>query len=837
MKKEVFKKYLPYIVAIVVFVLLAVIYAAPEAFDGKVVQAGDKISAIGMGNEVMQYYKSTGEKPLWTGSMFSGMPNYQINTWIPSKIFISNSGSILKLGLPGVVGMIFLYLFGFFILLRSFKVNKWLSIIGAIAIAFSSYFFIIIEAGHNNKVYGLAYLAAILGGFMFIFDRKYIIGVIVTMIYSAVGLMVHPQMSYYVFMLIGILIVAELVIHIKEKRIPQFFLALLLFAASIGVGLGTNYSSIKANKEYVSETMRGGHSELSKPTDEQNKTQGLDLDYATSWSYGIGETMTLMIPNFMGGSSNYTVSENSDIYKTLVHNGVPRKSASDFCHAVPTYWGDQPFTSGPVYVGAIIVFLFIFGLLIVKGPYKWALLIATIFSILLAWGKNFMPFTEFFFNYFPFYNKFRAVSSILIVAEITMPLLGFLALRDLMDGNVDKKKAKKMLYISAGITAGICLIFALFGGLFFNFHGATDEQVFANLPEWLSSSIIAERGRMLKMDAFRSLVLILLAGIWIYIYLSKSIKKSIFIPVLGLLVLVDMWPVDKRFLNNDDFVTEKKYTSYFKKTPYEEQLLEDKDPNFRVLNLTTNTFNEARTSYYLKSIGGYSAAKLRRYQDLIDEHISKEMNPLMNAVAQTNGQLGNCNADTLFPVLNMLNMKYVIVPLQNNQQIAVLNPNAMGNAWFVDTIRFTQTPDEECEAIGQINLHTTAVVDEKYKDLVKNTSVPTDTTASIHLTSYTPDVLNYEYTSSTEGTVVFSEIFYPYGWKAYIDNKPTEHFRADYTLRALQVPAGKHAIRFEFRPDSVTKGEKISYAFIILMLTATLGLIVFDILRRRKQEN
>ena len=837
MKKEILKKWLPYIVAIVVFVLLAVIYAAPEAFDGKVVQAGDKISAYGMGNEVGQYYKSTGEKPLWTGSMFSGMPNYQINTWIPSKIFISNVGLILKLGLPGVVGMIFLYLFGFFILLRSFKVNEWLSIIGAIAIAFSSYFFIIIEAGHNNKVYGLAYLAAILAGFKFIFDRKYNIGVIVTMIYSAVGLMMHPQMSYYVFLLIGILIMAELVIHIKEKRIPQFFLALLLFAASIGVGLGTNYSSIKANKEYVSETMRGGHSELTKPTDEQNKTKGLDLDYATSWSYGISETMTLMIPNFMGGSSNYTVGENSDVYKTLIRNGVPRKSASDFCQAVPTYWGNQPFTSGPVYVGAIIVFLFIFGLLIVKDPYKWALLIATLFSILLAWGKNFMPFTEFFFNYFPFYNKFRAVSSILIVAEITMPLLGFLALKNIMDGSVDKKKARKMLYISAGITAGICLIFALFGGLIFNFHGANDEQVFANLPEWLSSSIVTERGRMLRVDAFRSMVLILLSGIWIFIYLSKSLKKTIFIPVLGLLVLIDMWPVDKRFLNNDDFVTEKKYMSYFKKTPYEEQLLEDKDPNFRVLNLATNTFNEARTSYYLKSIGGYSAAKLRRYQDLIDEHISKEMNLLMNAVAQTNGQLGNCNADTIFPILNMLNMKYVIVPLQNNQQVAVLNPNAMGNAWFVDTIRFTQTPDEECEAIAQINLHTTAVVDEKYKNLVQNTSTAPDTTASIHLTSYTPDVLTYEYDAANNMIVVFSEIFYPYGWKAYIDNKPTEHFRADYTLRALNVPAGKHAIRFEFRPDSVTNGEKITFGFIILMFATTIGLIGFDIFRCRKQQS
>lgn len=836
MKKEVFKKYLPYIVAIVVFVLLAVIYAAPEATEGKVIQAGDKVSAIGMGNEVMQYYKNTGEKPLWTGSMFSGMPNYQINTWIQSKIFISNAGSILKLGLPGVVGMIFLYLFGFFILLRSFKVNKWLSIVGAIAIAFSSYFFIIIEAGHNNKVYGLAYLAAILGGFMFIFDRRYIIGIIVTMVYSAVGLMIHPQMSYYIFMLIGVLLIAELFIHIKEKKIPQFFLSLLLFGCSIAVGLGTNYSTIKANREYISETMRGGHSELTKPSDELNKTKGLDLDYATNWSYGISETMTLMIPNFKGGSSNYSVNENSNVYKTLIQNGVPRKSAADFCQAVPTYWGDQPFTSGPVYVGAILVFLFIFGLLIVKGPYKWALLVATLFSIVLAWGKNFMPFTEFFFNYFPFYNKFRAVSSILIVAEITMPLLGFLAIRDLMDGKVDGKKAKKMLYISAGITAGICLIFTLFGGMFFNFHGANDEQIFANLPEWLSSSIVSERARMLKMDALRSFVLILLCAAWIFVFLSKSLKKSIFIPVLGLLVLIDLWPVDKRFLNNDDFVTEKKYTSFFKKMPYEEEMLKDTDPNYRVLNLTTNTFNESRTSYYFKSIGGYSAAKLRRYQDLIDEHISKEMNPLLNAVVQTNGQLGNCYADTIYPVLNMLNMKYVIVPLQNNQQAALLNPNALGNAWFVDSVFFTSTPDAECEAIGKIDLRTKAVVDKQFEPLVKNISSTHDSTARIQLTSYAPDVLKYDYTAANAGTVVFSEIFYPYGWKAYIDDKPTDHFRADYTLRALSVPAGKHSIRFEFRPDSVVKGEKISYAFIVLMFGTILGLLGFNIYRSKREK-
>lgn len=814
MNKDLIKKCFPYFIAVIVFLLIAITYASP-ILEGKVLQAGDKISAIGMGQEVMQYTEHTGEKSFWTGSMFSGMPNYQINTWIGSKVFLSNCSDALKLWLPGAIGMIFLYLIGFFILLRAFKVNPWVCIIGAIAIAFSSYFFIIIEAGHNNKVYALAYLAAIIGGFKFIFDKRYVLGVIVTMIYTAIGLLTHPQMSYYVFMLIGLFVIAELVICIKEKRILDFLIASALFVGAVAIGLGTNYSSIKANKEYIAETMRGGHSELVKESDATNKTKGLDLDYATNWSYGIPESMTLLIPNCMGGASNYAVNDNSKVYSALIQNGVPRKSADEFCQNVPTYWGEQPFTSGPVYVGAILLFLFVLGLFVVKGPYKWALLVATIFSIMLAWGKNFMPLTEFFFNYFPFYDKFRAVSSILIIAEITIPLLGILAVQEMLKGDIDKQKARKYLLISTAITGGICLIYALLGGTIFNFQGSNDEQIFTNLPEWLSSAIVSERVHMLRIDALRSLILILLTAAAIWLFLADKLKRNILIPILGVLVLVDLWPVDKRFLNNDNFVTEKKYNSYFKKQPYEEALLQDTDPNFRVLNLTTNTFNESRTSYYFKSIGGYSAAKLRRYQDLIDEHISK-MN--MN-------------------VLNMLNTKYVITQNpQTGEIVPQRNPEAFGNAWFIDSLVVVKTPNEECASLNDLDLRHVASVDQSFSQFVKKENLNTDSTDAIQLTSYAPNCLTYDYNAANDRTVVFSEIYYPHGWKAYIDDKPAEHFRADYTLRALNVPAGKHSIKFEFKPDSVYKGEKISYTFIALLGAISAGMIAFNIVSNRKKK-
>ena len=813
MNKDLLKKSLPYLVAFVVFVLFALIYCSP-ALDGKIVRTTDGISWKGSSKEIKDYYEKEGKSTFWTGSLFCGMPTYQISTGkIGSETCLIPISRISHLWFKDALKMLILYLIGFFILLRAFKVNVWLCIVGSIAITLSSYFFIIIEAGHFTKAATIAYMAPVIAGFFLIYNKKKILGAIFTMIYCALGIIMHPQMSYYFFLLIGCLFFAELFVHIKEKRIKDFLLATSVFLVALAVGIGARYTKYALNQEYVKETMRGGHSELVKENDEQNKTSGLDLDYATQWSYGISETMTLMIPNFKGSSSHYNVGVNSVVYKELIKNGVPRKNSEEFCKSVPTYWGAQPFTSGPVYIGAIICFLFVLGICIVRGPYKWALLVATLFSILLSWGKNFMPLTELFFNYFPFYDKFRAVSSILVVAEVTMPLLGFLAIKTIVDKQITKERLLKNIYISAGITAGICLIFSLFGGSFFNFTSPNDEAAFAQLPEWLGSAIVAERASMLRWDAFRSFIFIVLGASVLWLFVKEKIKLVHFIIALGILLLLDMWTVAKRFLNDDNFISPKTELSYFKKQPYEEYLLQD-TTHFRVLNVTTNTFNESRTSYYLKHIGGYHAAKLRRYQDLISEHISKN----------------NMN------VINMLNTKYIIVNDAQNNPMPHYNSGAMGNAWFIDSVLVVNTPNEECDALNYIDLKTTAVLDVNFENFVKDFIPGKDTSASVKFLLYKPNALEYQTTAEKAGIVVFSEIYYPYGWHAYIDNEPVEHFRVNYTLRALNVPAGEHHIRFEFSPDTIKKTEPIAFVCVMLMYATILGGIAFAIVKCRKKK-
>lgn len=815
--KPWWKQALPYVAAIAIFIVFALIYCSP-ILDGKIVQAGDTKSWEGMYQENKVFHETTGEYSWWTGSMFCGMPSYQIGGGQTTRISWGKPISLIShLGFAGTLSILIGYFLGFFILLKAFKVDTKLSVIGSLAISMSSYFFLIIPAGHVTKAVTIGLMAPVIAGFYLIFQKKYGWGIILTMVYTCLGFMQHPQMSYYICMLIGILFCAELYTHIKEKRFLDLGLGILFFAASMGIGLGTGYAKYKSNTEYVQETMRGGHSELVKDNDATNKTSGLDLDYATAWSYGIKESMTFMIPGFMGNSSNFNAGTNSETYKTLVSNGVSRRDAENFSKNVPTYWGDQPFTAGPVYMGAIVCFLFVLGLCIVKGPYKWALLVATLFSVLLSWGHNFMPLTNLFFDYFPMYSKFRAVSSILIVAEITMPLLGFLAIKEIMDKNVDKKKATRSICISAGITAGICLIFALFGKLMFNFSSVNDEQIFSQLPEWLNGAIIADRMKMLQGDAFRSFIFIALGAGLLWLYANEKLNTTWFIGILAVLVLLDMWPIDKRYFNNDNFVTEKQDKNYFKKLPYEEELLAmETDPNYRVLNLTTNTFNESRTSYYFKSIGGYHAAKLRRYQDLIDQHISK----------------------MYMPVLNMLNTKYFFVPGQDGQVQVQRNPDAMGNAWYIDSLFVVNTPNEECDALGTINLRNSAVTDVKFKSFTEGFVPHHDSTATIKLTDYAPNRVEYDCSAAEAGVVVFSEIYYPYGWKAFIDEKPVEHFRANYTLRALNVPAGQHHIRFVFDPDSVREGAKVNIACYIIMYLTIFGFAAWGIYRsvkRRKE--
>lgn len=852
MAKEIFKKILPYAVALVVFIILTLIYASP-VLDGKVINAGDTKSWQGMYQECKEY-NDDGNYSWWTGSMFSGMPTYQIGGGkYPSPAIGVNFRNMAQLWFPATLALILAYFIGYFILLRAFKVNEWLSIVGAIAIALSSYFILIIPAGHNTKAMALAFLPVIMGGFYLIFQKKYGIGALLVMIYGSFSLLLHPQMTYYIFMLIGILSIAVLYEHIKEKRWKDLGIGIAVFALSFGIAFGVQSAGFMVNKEYSKETMRGGHSELVKEEDAVNKTSGLSLDYITQYSYGIGETSTLLIPGSRGYSSAYDVGTDSKVYKAMVQNGMPKKQAAEYCKNMPTYWGGDEGTSGPVYVGAIVCFLFVLGLLIVKGPYKWALLAATIFSILLSWGSNFMWLTELFAKYFPMYTKFRAVESILIVAEITMPLLGFLALKEIMDQKAqqtyNRKRMLTNIYISAGVTAGLCLM-AIVASFFLDYSWGRDEAIFAQWPEWLSSAVVAERAAIYRASAMRSFIFVVLGAILVWLFANKTIPLAAFVPILGVLILADMWSIDRKFFNDDNFVKEKQDKAYFAEQPWETTILTlegetgdlkfPTNKSYRIYNITNpqGPFNDSRTSYRFKSIGGYHAAKLRRYQDLIDAHISKETNPMLQSMLTMDGQkwILPPSDTTTYPVLNMLNMKYAVVG--NEQPMVVENPNAFGNAWFVDSVKLANTPNEESAALDKINLRNTLVTDVKFKNFVKDFKSGHDSTAQIKLTKYAPDYVEYNYTAAAPGTVVFSEVYYPYGWNAYIDGKPADHFRANYTLRAMNVPAGKHHIRFEFRPATAEKWGKVSVICIYIIYLSIIGAAgfgIFKAVRKRKK--
>ncbi|MDD2292746.1 MAG: YfhO family protein [Bacteroidales bacterium] len=834
MTKIKFKRdILPNLIIGVIFAIAAIIYCEP-AMRGEVVYAPDNINGMAASQECREFTQKTGDASWWTGAMFSGMPNYQIGGGrYLSSVVLRPFYLFFQWGARNVIFILLFYLIAFYILLRSFKVDKWISMAGAFAIAFSSYFFIIIAAQHHGKCIAITWMTMVLVGFLLTYQKKYGWGAIFTMFFIPMGFFIHPQMSYYICMLIGVLFFAVLYTHIKEKRMKDFWIATAIFVVSFGIGMGIGSANIFANSEYASQTMRGGHSDLVKANGDTQvqPSSGLDLEYATAWSYGIDETMTFLIPNFMGGSSGMKLGTDSVLYKEMVAGGVPASNAREICKQAPTYWGDQPFTAGPVYMGAIVCFLFILGLLIVKGPYKWALLVATLFSILLSLGHNFMPLTELFFKYFPVYNKFRAVSSILIVAEITMPLLGFLALREICEKRVEKKHLFKSIYISAAITAAVSLMFALFGGFIFDFSAPVDAQ----MPEWLKPMLVHQRMAMLKADSWRSFLFIILGASLVYMFAKDKLKTKWFGVALTALIVIDMWGVDKRFFNNDDFVSVRNRNNAFIMTDAEKTILQDPS-YFRTLNLSSNTFNEARTSYYLKSIGGYSAAKLRRYQDMIDMHLQPELQPLFTDIANTGGNLAACDGNN-FTVLNMLNMKYVIVPLQGGKELPVQNPHAMGNAWFVDNLQVADNANQECDALSRIDLHTTAVVDRQFERFVLQETAGHDSQAIIALTDYSPKSVEYQSSSTKPNTAVFSEIYYPYGWKATIDGENVEHFRVNYTLRALNVPAGKHQIKFEFEPESVKKGDTISLICIILMFATMIGCAAYGIYSCKKSRN
>ncbi len=816
MKKDFWKSIAPYAVAVVLFLSFAIVYCSP-LLDGKVLYAGDTMNWKGAAHEAQEYYQQTGEVTWWTNSMFGGMPTYQITGSMQTGMMRKSIVKALYVGFDGQmesIGLIFAYFVGFFLMLICFGVNPWLSLIGGLAMGMSSYFFLIIPAGHMTKATAIGFLAPVIGGFYAIMRQKYRLGIPLILLYGILGITLHPQMTYYIALLIGVLAIAELYIHIRDKRWKDLGISVGILAACMALLIGAHLSWWQMNNSYLKHTMRGGHSELTKGQGNEGqaaKDVGLDIEYATAWSYGRGETMTLLIPNWEGGASGYDLGKDSHLSQVMRKQGVDKRTAEQFCSHAPTYRGEKAFTSGAVYVGAVVCLLFVLGLLVVPGAYKWALLTATLLSIMLAWGKNFMPLTELFFNHFPMYNKFRAVESILVVAEITIPLLGFMGLQRIVAGEVEWRKLRSSLLIAGGVTAGLCLFAALFAGSF-DVTSSYDANWKSQVPQWLYDAILDERVAMIKADAWRSLLFVALGFVLTLWYAwqqnqGKLQKKHAILLYAGMTILViaDMMPIDKRFFNNDNFVKAKDSETSFRTQPWEEQILKDKSLDFRVMNLTANTFNDARTSYRLKSIGGYSAVKLRRYQDLIDEHISK-MN--MN-------------------VLNMLNTKYFVT-----RQGVMPNPEAMGNAWFVDEVQFVATPDEECAALNTLDLRYTAVADALFSKALTCQAQPDDADR-IALTEYQPNRLTYSASCLADRVAVFSEIYYPDEWHLYCDGEELPIGRVNYTLRGAIIPAGEHTLTMEFVPNAL-KTDSWSLAIIILCLLLSAGLVVYPITQKKR---
>ncbi len=815
MKNTDFKKLLPYLAALSIFIVISMIYFSP-LLEGKKMMQSDIVHFRGVSKEIVDYRAQTGREALWTNSVFGGMPAYQISVDYSGNL-IGYLDKALTLGLPHPAGIVFLYFLGFFILLLVMGAGPWLSVAGAIAFAFSSYFFILFEAGHNSKAHTIAYMAPVMAGIILTMNRKYLWGGLLTAIFLSLQIKAnHPQITYYfaiIALLYGIFRLAQ---AFREKQLPVFFTSVGVLVIAAAFAVATNLTSLWATWEYGKYTIRG-KSELT--SDQGNRTSGLDKDYATQWSYGIGESMTLLIPDCYGGSSSGMLSKNSKVAEAMRENGVPEETISQYT-SQPTgflYWGPQPFTSGPVYVGAIVVFLFVLGLIIVKGPLKWWLLSGTLLSLVLAWGHHLMPVTDFFMHYVPMYNKFRAVSMTLVIAEFTMPLLGFLAVKEIVDGKADRGRLFRGLWISVAATAGIALLFALMPGLFFDFTSAKDTtyQQQYQFPAWLMQAIRDERMRILRMDALRSAVFIVLGAGIIWTLLAKKLKPAYAFLILSAIILADMFTVNKRYINNDSFTSPSRVEQPYAASAADEQILNDKqDPDFRVLNLTVDPFNDASTSWFHKSIGGYHGAKLRRYQELIEEHIYPEI----RAFARTS------QTDST-PVLNMLNTRYILVPGGKDQPtMAWPNRMVLGNAWFVQAVRKVDNADAEIAAMKGFRPDSVAVVAKEFESLIAGYPGGRDSSDRISLDSYTPNDLQYQYRSRNGGLAVFSEIYYPKGWNAYIDDKPAPHFRANYVLRAMVLPAGEHKVRFRFEPAVYRVGEKVSLAGSVILILVTVAL-------------
>ena len=796
-----FKKISPHLIVILLFVGISFTYFSP-VLQGKLLNMADITHHKGMSKEVTDFREATGEEALWTNSMFSGMPAYQISTRSNGNL-IQYVAKTISLGIPRPANLLFLYLLGFYLLLLSLKVDYRLSAVGAIAFAFSSYFFIIIMAGHMTKALAIAYLPMVVAAVLYTYRGRLLLGGVLTALTVALELYAnHLQITYYLVLMLILIGLVQFIKDFKANNLMDFSKrsGVLILAALLASA--TAVTRLSTTMEYGTESTRG-KSELTNNLD--NKTSGLDKDYATSWSYGIAETFTLLIPNFYGGASQGELTTDSETYQAIKR----APNAKQLIKQLPLYWGTQPFTSGPTYAGSIVMFLFIFGLIFVKSEMRVWILLATIMSIMLAWGKNFMPLTDLFLDYFPGYNKFRAVSMILVVAEFTLPLLGFVALNKfLLEKDEDyetyskvkdvraqkvshvvvKSKKLRSLNLAFYIVGGLSLIFALMPSLFFDFVGGQDVNLAKN--GWPIDALQADRVGLLSADAWRSFTFITLTFGVMWMFLKNKISSKYVILIVGVLVLADMWTVNKRYLNDDNFARKSKVQVPYQATAADQQILRDTDPNFRVFNQSVSTFNDASTSYFHKSIGGYHGAKLKRYQELIENHISK----------------GN------MAVLNMLNTKYFITPKGQAQQ----NPGAMGNAWFVNEINLVANADAEIAALDGFKPSNTAIVDTSFSEQIIDGL--DNIASSIVLTEYKPNYLKYNSNSINDGIAIFSEIYYDKGWNAYVNGELKPHFRANYVLRGMKIPAGNHVVEFKFEPAVYHVSEQIALASSVVLL-------------------
>jgi hypothetical protein len=799
-KTSGFRKFLPYLIAVVVFMAISMFYFKPQ-YEGLALRQSDVLQVEGMNGDIQAHIEEYGEHPQWAGRMFGGMPAYFIDFNYEGRLIKEAAGPLWFIGTPAAY--LFLAMLGFFGMLLCFRVNPWLSLVGGIAYGLSTYFVIIIGVGHLTKMIALCYAPPLVGAVWLAYRRRRWAGAVLAGIFAALEISAsHPQITYYFFFVLLALAISEGVRAVRKKRLPAFLktTGALLLAGVLAIG--ANLIQLYYNQEYSKDSMRGG-SELT----EGGRSGGLDKAYATEWSYGKMETLDLFIPNFVGGSSSHGFSADGPVAQALTPY-----NARNMAPHLPGYWGEQLFTEGPVYIGAVVVFLFVFGMFLLGGYKKWWIFGVTVLSILLAWGHNLMWFTDLFFDYVPLYNKFRTVSMILVIAEFTLPLLGILALQKVWSGEAVNEKLKRSLKYALCITGGVALFFALLGSSLFSFTNAADGTM--GLPDDVLSAMRSERASMLRADAFRSLIFVLLSAGIVWLFYRGKIKKGLFVAAFATLVIVDMVGVDARFVNHDSFMPKQQATGV-QPTAADRQILADPEPGFRVANFTVSPFQDATTSYFHRSVGGYHGAKLGRYQDLIERQLSK-MNPA---------------------VYNMLNTKYFISFDEQKQPVAQLNPEAMGAAWFVRQMDYVPDANAEMAALDDFDPGQTAFVDERFRAVAGEPGeFATDSTAAITLTDYKVNHLTYKYSASEPQLAVFSEIYYPRGWTATVDGVETPFFRTDYILRAMRLPAGEHTVEFRYAAPHFAMLKRITMASSGILLAGLALVLVLALVCKRKEE-